>query len=976
MGGSNQWAARRHFSRDSRVSASRVLCSGVLFVVWAVSSIVCAAQMTSTGTVNGTVLAPDGNPLFGAVVTLSGVDGPAHTVFSAADGSFTVKELLSGSYTLKATSAGFAPHEESSVIVAIGRTTHLSIQLTVAGAQQTVNVSAAPVSFDTSQTSSVVNIDRDRVEELPIPSRNYLTFVLLSPQVAAANPALQQQGLSQISGSFSFGGLRPGSNAVYIDDVNDNDEYSGGSRTQLSPEAISDFQIVNHGFAAESGGGVGGSIDVQTRSGVNRIHGDAFTFVQNGALNATPPLGLYPYKPDENRVRAGVALGGPIQRDKMFYYVAAEQELARGEDANDLQPATLSVTNTALKQYGPLSNLTLQSGFFPTTDQETELSARMDRTMTPREAIMLRYAFTNGRNVSDAFHTDELADRSARGSSFVADNSVNGSLTSTWSETLLNKLSFELAQRRAVERTNQTSGPGILIPGVALFGTPYLGNDRRFETHLEFADSISLQRRQHLFQFGGRADRVALRTEVTDGSQGFFAFASVAALQTGNADFFTQSFGNFDTNLSEVRFARFAQDHWTQSHSLTLDYGVRYEYNRLPSTLPQDALNFSPRFGVAWTPWKSMVVRTGFGIFYDRYLLSTMNRLLEMDGSHGFSQIVEDKAATVVYRSSQIPTGPLPGVAPSVWKAQPGLRNPYSEVASFSVEKALPFQTTLTGEYQFVHGVKLGRTSNINLAPPVFLTAANAAAAGISSPTPQQLGRPVFTAARLNPSYDAVNQFASSAGSSYNGATITLNRQFQDDLQILVGYTFSKTIDDASYDTEQPQNPYAIGDERALSLEDQRHRFTLSGLWLIGPDLGDPADAVKNANPSALMKALNGLEFAPIVSIASGFRANPINGLDSDREHILPFASRPLGYARNSLSTPVNIDVDMRVLKMVPLGSGHLDIVAESFNLPNHRNVSLLNTSFGSGVQPSPGFSSPIATSTARRVQFSLDYEF
>jgi hypothetical protein len=932
--------------------------------------------LSSTGIVSGTVIAPDGNPVSGAIVTLSGIDGPAHTVSSAADGSFLIKELPSGTYTLRATSTGFAGHEESSVAVAVGRTTHLSIQLTIAGTQQTVNVSAAPVAFDTSQTSSVVNIDRDRVEELPIPSRNYLSFVLLSPQVSAANPALLQQGLSQSTGSFSFGGLRPGSNAVYLDEVNDNDEYSGGSRTQLSPEAISDFQIVNHGFAAESGGGAGGSIDVQTRSGLNRIHGDAFTFVQNGALNGTPVLGLSPHKPDESRVRAGVALGGPIQPDKMFYYVAVEQELARGEDTNDLKPSTLSTINTALKQYRPLANLTLQSGFFPTTDQETELSGRVDRSLTTRQAVMLRYAFTNSRNVSDAFHTDELADRTARGSSFIADNSLNGTLTSTLSATLLNKLSFELAQRRAVERTNQTSGPGILLPGIALFGTPYSGNDRRFESHLEFADSISLQRRQHLFQFGGRADRVALRTQVMDGSQGFFAFASVSALQAGNADFFSQSFGNFDTNLSEVRFVGFAQDHWTPFQTLTLDYGLRYEYNRLPTTLPQDALNFSPRLGLAWTPRRSTVVRTGFGIFYDRYQLATINRLLRLDGSHGFSQTVEDTAAAVVYQSGHTPSMPSPGVAPSIWRAQPGLRNPYSEVASFSVEQALPLETTLTGEYQYVHGLELGRTSNINFVAPILLTTANAAAAGISHPTPQQLGRPVFSAARLDPAYDAINQFASSAGSSYNGATLTLNRQFRDDFQILAGYTFSKTIDDASYDTEQPQNPYAIRDERALSLQDQRHRFTLSGLWLIGPDLGDPADAAKNANPGRIMKALNGLEFAPIVSIASGFRANPVTGLDSNRQHIFPFSSRPLEYSRNSTSTPVYVDVDLRVLKMIPVASGHLDVVVESFNLLNHPNVSLLNTTFGSGMQTPPGFSSPIATSTARRVQFSLDYEF
>jgi hypothetical protein len=224
---------------------------------------------------------------------------------------------------------------------------------------------------------------------------------------------------------------------------------------------------------------------------------------------------------------------------------------------------------------------------------------------------------------------------------------------------------------------------------------------------------------------------------------------------------------------------------------------------------------------------------------------------------------VEDTAAAAVYQSGRIPSAPLPTVAPSIWQVQSGLRNPYSEVASVSVEQALPFQTTLTGEYQYVHGVKLGRTSNINLPAPVLLTPANAAVVGVSSPTPHQLGRPVFTAARLNPAYDAINQFATSAGSSYNGATITLNRQFQDDIQILAGYTFSKTFDDASYDTEQPQNPYAIRDERALSLQDQRHRLTLSGLWLIGPDLGDPADAARNANPGPIMKALTGLEFGP-----------------------------------------------------------------------------------------------------------------
>jgi len=297
--------------------------------------------------------------------------------------------------------------------------------------------------------------------------------------------------------------------------------------------------------------------------------------------------------------------------------------------------------------------------------------------------------------------------------------------------------------------------------------------------------------------------------------------------------------------LAESRVSAFIQDHWQAGRTLTLDYDLRYEINRLPSPLPTTGIDFSPRLGFAWIPRPSLVVRGGFGLFYDRYLLSSLNRVLEFDGAHASAQIVGGPAAASLYGSGSLPASPLPGVAPSIWRSDPRLINPYSEVGSLSVEQALPLQTTLTAEYQFVHGVHLERTINSNLLPPVVLTPGNAASLGILSPTAQQLGRPVFTFARADPAYDAVNRFSTTADSNFNGATITLNRQFQDDFELLAGYIYSKTIDDASSDLEQPQNPFDLGAERTLSLLDQRHRFTLSGLWLIGPDLGDPADAAR-----------------------------------------------------------------------------------------------------------------------------------
>lgn len=934
------------------------------------------AQVGRSGAISGVVASEDHHSVSGAKVMVLGEDGFQRTQNSGIEGEFSVGDLPSGTYKVEVSAPGFSTVKKAAVVVAVGRNTQLGFTLPVASTNQSVNVTAETAAFDTSQTSSVVNVDRDRVEELPIPSRNYLSFVLLSPQATPANPVLSQQTTAQSSGGFGFGGVRPSSNSIHLDGVSDDDEFTGSSRTQLSPEAINDFQIVNHGFSAETGGGAGGSIDVQTRQGVNRVHGDAFLFEQNGALNGTQALGIYPVKPDENRFRAGVAVGGAIRHDKIFYYVAAEQESAHGEDVNDLKAATVSQINAAL-QTGPARGLLLQTGFFATTDQETEVSARLDQVVSARQTAMLRYAFTNSRNGSDGFNTDELSDVSARGSAFTADSSLNGTLTSTISNALLNKVSFQVSQRRAVERTGTTQYPGILIPGVAQFGTPFAGNSRRFETHVEFEEVAALQLRHHLIQFGAGLDRTALRSAFLDGRHGLFVFSTLNALTAAAPDFYIQNFySKPNASFAEYRSKAYVQDHWTPAQSLALDFGVRYEQNHLPGSLPERWLNFSPRAGAAWTPDKSLVVRAGFGIFYDRYLLSTVNRLLALDGNHGFSQILEDTAATAQYRSNSVPLQPLASVAPSIWTAQGGLRNPYSEVASLGIEQALPLQSTLKAEYQYVHGVHLGRTTNTNLAAPVILTSQNAASLGVTAPTSQQLGNLVFGPARLNPAYDAIDQFATSARSSYSGATVTLNRQFTDDFQLLVGYSFSKTLDDASFDSEEPQNPQSLRSERALSLQDQRHRLTLSGLWLIGPDLNDPQDAVANANPGRLMRLVTGLEFAPILSVTSGFHEDPTIGLDSNREHIYPFAARPVGYARNSLATPATIDLDLRILKIIPMRFGHLDVVAESFNLLNHRNVSLLDTAFGSGTIAQGGFGHAIGTATARRIQFSLDYEF
>lgn len=928
------------------------------------------------GSVSGTVTDSSGAAIAGARVSVTGVESTAvRTTVSGADGGFTVGNLPSGTYAVEIAAPGFGAYRNASVSVAVGRDVRVDAVLAPANAKQQVTVQAQTEAMDTEQSSPVTNIDKDRIEELPIPSRNYLSFTLLAPALATANPAIGKQSLAANEGGFSSGGLRPSSNALYIDGVDDNDEYTGLSRTELSPEAISDFQVVNHGYKAQAGGSAGGSVDVVTRSGANLQHGDAFIFVQNGALNGTPALELAPRKPDENRLRVGLSTGGAIQKDKLFYYVAAEQEMAHGEDAGDFDPQTAAAIDAALAQAGPLGGFHVQQGFFPTTNQETELSGRLDRSLGT-SSLMLRYALTNNRSVNDAFNLDDLTDLSARGSAFYDDNSVNGLWNDTVSPVLVNQVSFQVAQRRVNLKTGSANGPGVVIAGIAQLGTPFAGNSRRYETHVDLGDDVILQHGKHLFQAGAAISHVALRAADMEGFGGLYVFPSVADLAAGQPDFYIQSFGNPNTNFAELRGATYVQDHWTPVRGLALDYGLRYEVNHLPGSLPLDASALSPRFGFAWSPNKNWVVRGGFGMFYDRYLLSTVNHLREFDGVRAEQQIAEGADAAALYQTGQRFIAPHAGITPSIWQAQKGLANPYSETASLGMEHSLGAQWTASAEYRYVRGVKMGRTINSNLLPPVVLTVANAPSLGISSPTPQQLGQFVFPKQRINPLYDTINQFQTEAGSNYNGFTATLNRQFTEEFELMAGYTLSKTLDDASYDAEQPQNPYALGAERAPSLGDQRQRFVVSGLWVLGPDLDDPQDIQRAASPNLFQKFIYGFEFAPILAVDSGFRDNPVTGTDSNREHIYPFATRPSGFSRNSLKTPANVKFDLRILRMVPIWRGHLDIVAESFNLLNKQNVDLVNPVYGVGSTPLAGFQKPVQMADPRRIQFSLDYEY
>ena len=413
---------------------------------------------------------------------------------------------------------------------------------------------------------------------------------------------------------------------------------------------------------------------------------------------------------------------------------------------------------------------------------------------------MLRYAFTNNREASEAFNTGGLNDPSSAGSSFIRDNAFAGSLLTTISPASVNDFRFQVARRHATLRINDAAGPEIQIAGLVDFGRPYDGNDARTEDHYEGSDTLSWNRGAHLLKAGAVVNRVNLDAYAPDGFGGVFVFPSLAAFITQQPGFFLQTFGNPYTRFGVTSYGAFLQDHWSVSPRFTVDLGVRYDFEQLPQIFNQDTNNVSPRIGFAYSPGARWVVRGGFGMFYDRYTLANLNRAMEINGEQAFQQVADGALAAALFQRSgggSLKT-PIASLAPSIFWPDARLATPYSAHTSFSVEHQLSTNMTLALSYLFVRGIKLSRTRNMNLTPPVLVTPENSAQLDAVSGSTLQPGSSFFMAARLNPAFNGIYQLEDSASSTYHGFTVSLNRRLAEEFELAANYTFSKAIDDAS----------------------------------------------------------------------------------------------------------------------------------------------------------------------------------
>jgi hypothetical protein len=293
------------------VSLLVVLLSGMLFGQGGVA----------TGDLHVTVKDAKGNLVANATVTVSDVaKGLERKATGDGEGGYSARLLPPGTYAVTVEAAGFGKAEAKDVSITVGGVVELPVALAVASGKEVVEVSSQAELVETSRTSTTDTIGQRRIDNLPINGRNYINFTLTDSQVVRDNaPSL---GAAPTSG-LNMSGQRARSNLVNVDGADATDNSTNGVRSTVSQEAVQEFQIITNSYAAEYGRAAGGVVNIITRSGSNAFHGDVFGYLRNRNFQAVNPFSTVP-NPAYTRVQAGAAFGGPIKKDKTYYYFSYE----------------------------------------------------------------------------------------------------------------------------------------------------------------------------------------------------------------------------------------------------------------------------------------------------------------------------------------------------------------------------------------------------------------------------------------------------------------------------------------------------------------------------------------------------------------------------------------------------------------------------------------------------------------------------
>ncbi|MGB7218105.1 MAG: carboxypeptidase regulatory-like domain-containing protein [Vicinamibacterales bacterium] len=917
-------------------------------MVWA---LLIAAQTMSSASVTGTVRDASDAVVPGATVQIKNDDtNQTSQAVSDERGRFRLLYLPVGRYHLSVELGGFAP-AALDLTLAIGQALDVPIVLRPAGVAETVNV-AAPL-VEVRRTEMAAAITPREVDTLPLNGRNYLDLALLAPNVSRTILRTNDRfaETSAVPGTgVSVSGQRNLNNTFVVDGLSANDDAADLAGTSFSQEVVREFEVVTSGGAAEFGRASSGAVSMVTQSGTNRMAGRVYEFFRNDAFDARNPLATR--KDPLNQNQYGFTLGGPIARDRTFWFGNIERTQQERTGIVTISSAAVASVNAALNaaSYG---GPRIGTGNYPTGYTTTNVFGRVDHRATMASRLQMRYSLYRVTS-ENARNTGGLGDVSRGTGLEDTDQTLAVNYLTTLSSGTINEARAQYTRSRLGALANDLVGPAVNISGVANFGTATSSPTARDLDVLQIVDTVTLQRGSHLFKTGVDLLYNRVNIEFPGALQGVYTFTSLANLQSGTYSQFQQAFGAPSQFQSNPNLGVFAQDEWRPRGDLTVNVGLRYDLQWLPEPIQLDANNVSPRLGVAYSPGDGRtVIRASGGLYFDRIPLRATSNALQRDGSKYQTAVLSFGQAGAPAFPNVLPAFPA-GVLVSITNINPNLRSGFSQQAGVEVERAITKAVSATVGYNYLRGRAIIMSHNVNVPT---LTAAQALLLGIPN-----LGRP-------NPNFANISQYDSIGDSWFNSLTMSLGTRPAAWGQTRVSYTLSDAMDDAGNAFFQsPQTQNDILADKGPSDNDQRQRLVLSGSF------GDPL-ATFGAGSAALRRVLGGFLFGYVYSYASGAPFNVVTGSDNNNDTTTN--DRPAGVGRNSERLPATSSLDVRISRAFAMAGGHrLEAMIEAFNLINNVNVLNVNNTFGNGTTPNATFGQRTAVGDMRQLQLGVRWSF